>query len=82
MILNQAQWRTLTEVQNPAEADLIRSLLASAGIKCFIPDRNLGLIYGGAFGFKIQVPAADWPQAKALLAASPLNRAPNQPTEK
>ncbi|NLC52611.1 MAG: DUF2007 domain-containing protein [Firmicutes bacterium] len=78
----QTQWRTLTEVQNPLEADLIKSLLAGAGIDCFIPDRNLGLIYGGAFGFRIQVPAADWSQAKALLAASPLNLEPDQPTQK
>jgi hypothetical protein len=61
--------RTLIEVQNPLEADLIQSLLAGAGIKSFIPDANLGLIYGGTLGIKIQVLAADWSQAKALLEA-------------
>lgn len=78
----RTQWRTLTEVQNPMEADLISSLLASAGIDSFIPDRNLGLIYGGALGIRVQVPVEDWSQAKAILAASPLNPGPDQPTPK
>lgn len=78
----QTQWRTLTEVQNPLEADLIKSLLAGAGITCFIPDRNFGFIYGGALGLKIQVPAEDWPQAKSLLAAFPINSEPDQPAQK
>ncbi|HHW12079.1 MAG TPA: DUF2007 domain-containing protein [Firmicutes bacterium] len=76
------QWRTLTEVNNPLEADLIKSLLAGAGIRCFIPDRNLNQIYGGAFGLKIQVPADDLPQAKALLTASPFNHEPDNPCQK
>lgn len=63
-------YRTLVQVQTPAEAELIKSLLEGAGIKYFIPDANLGLIYGGAFGIKIQVAADDWPQAKALLEAT------------
>ena len=70
--------RTLIEVQNPAEANLIKSLLEGAGIKCFIPDANLGLIYGGALGIKIQVPAADWPQAKTLLETAPFHSPPRK----
>ncbi|NLM37880.1 MAG: DUF2007 domain-containing protein [Firmicutes bacterium] len=78
----QAQWQTLTEVQNPLEAELIQSILSGAGIRCFIPDRNLNQIYGGAFGLKIQVPAGDLPQAKALLAALPLQPKPDEPPQK
>lgn len=73
--------RTLIEVQTPAEANLIKSLLVGAGIKCFIPDANLGLIYGGALGIKIQVPAADWPQAKALLETASFHPLPGEEEE-
>lgn len=64
---NQTGRRTLVEVQNPSAAELIKSLLVGAGIPCFIPDANLGLIYGGALGIKIQVRSEDYLQAKALL---------------
>ncbi|HEY8391459.1 MAG TPA: DUF2007 domain-containing protein [Capillibacterium sp.] len=73
-------FRTLIEVQNPADAELIKSLLDAAGIKYFIPDANLGLIYGGALGIKIQVKADDWPQAKALLATAVIQPPPGEET--
>lgn len=59
---------TVYEVQNPTTADLVKSILASAGIDCFIPEMNLGLIYGGALGLKIQVHPKDLEQAKAIIA--------------
>ncbi|NLY90601.1 MAG: DUF2007 domain-containing protein [Firmicutes bacterium] len=74
-------FRTLVEVGNPAEAELIKGLLEGAGIKCFIPDANLGLIYGGALGFKIQVPAADWRQAKTLLETVACHPLPGEEKE-
>ncbi len=67
---NQTGLRTLVEVQNPSAAELIKSLLVGAGIPCFIPDANLGLLYGGALGIKIQVRSEDYLQAKALLDAT------------
>lgn len=64
---NQTSLRTLVAVQNSSTAALIKSLLVGSGIPCFIPDPNLGSIYGGALGIKIQVRAEDYLQAKTLL---------------
>ena len=63
----QSELVTVFEVQNPTKAELIKSILEGSGIKCFIPGENLGLIYGGALGIKIQVRAEDFEQAKELL---------------
>lgn len=70
---NPSGLQTLTTVQNPLKAELIKSILTSAGIDFFIPDANLGLLYGGALGIKIQVRSADLAQAKALLDSSLFN---------
>ncbi|NLW55935.1 MAG: DUF2007 domain-containing protein [Firmicutes bacterium] len=59
---------TVLEVQNPTTADLIKSILQGAGIECFIPGLNLGLIYGGALGLKIQVRPEDVEDAKTIIA--------------
>ena len=63
-----AAFVTVHEVQNPSTAELIKSILQSAGIECYIPGLNLGLLYGGALGLKIQVRPADVDDAKTIIA--------------
>ena len=63
-----AAFVTVHEVQNPSTAELIKSILESAGIECFIPDHNLGLLYGGALGLKIQVRPEDVEKANSIIA--------------
>jgi hypothetical protein len=62
-------------VQGSVEADVIRSFLESQGISCLIRGRMAQFIYpltvDGLAEYKILVPAADAPAARALIESRP-----------
>ena len=62
---------TLTTAPDLAAARLMRGLLQSAGIDCFIPDENLlsqaSYLAGIAGGLRVQVRAVDRERAQAML---------------
>ncbi|NLY88821.1 MAG: DUF2007 domain-containing protein [Firmicutes bacterium] len=62
---------TLTEVENLARADLIRSVLQGSGIPSYIPDEGFGQAYGGVFGIKIKVRREDLAKAREVLEDMP-----------
>ncbi len=65
------------KVYSPAEAEVIRNFLESQGISCLIRGRMAQFIYpltvDGLAEYKILVPAADAPAARAILESLPQN---------
>ncbi|HHU51365.1 MAG TPA: DUF2007 domain-containing protein [Firmicutes bacterium] len=64
----EEDWVELLEVNSPARADLIKSVLAGSGIVARIPQESFSLTYGGVLGIKLMVRRADLERAKELLA--------------
>ena len=64
---------TLTNVLNPAEADLLCCQLRGAGFHPFLPDSNTAVNMEGYAlaigGIRIQVPDHEYADAKEFLAA-------------
>lgn len=63
-------WVVLLEVNNPAQADLVKSILAGSGIVAYIPQESFSMTYGGVLGVKIMVRREDLARAQDLLAES------------
>lgn len=64
----QDSWVVLLEVNSPAQADLVKSVLAGSGIYARIPQESFSMTYGGVLGVKIMVRREDLERAKELLA--------------
>ena len=60
--------KLLRVVENPVQADLIRSILEGSGITVVLPEETISVVYGGALGMKIFVPEEEFDRAKEILA--------------
>jgi len=63
----EGSWVTLLEVNNSAQAGLIKSVLEGSGIKTYIPQESFGLALDGVLGIKIMVKVEDIEKAKGSL---------------
>lgn len=58
---------TLARFTNPAEAQIVRGMLESAGIDCFLAGENINNALQAAFRVRLQVAADDEASARQLI---------------
>lgn len=63
----------LREYASPMEAEWARTLLASAGICCLIPDSNFNYLVTPVVPIRVQVPASKKDEAEAILQEQELH---------
>jgi|GEM_PF-3581088 len=64
---NDEEFVTLRVYLNPLEAEWAHSILASAGICSFLPERSTSYLYNVGGGLRLQVPSSRAEEAEAFL---------------
>ena len=61
---------TIATFGDPTSAHVARLKLESAGIRCFVVDENMGVLYGAVTtgGVKLQIAESDYREAERVLA--------------
>jgi len=71
--VSEHEYRTVAKLWEPLEVEIVKSLLAEAGIPIFIKKEALGAIYGltidGLAKVEIQVPPDKMEEATNLIAS-------------
>lgn len=71
--MSEREYRTVAKLWEPLEVEIVKSLLAEAGIPAFIKREALGGIYGltidGLAKVEIQVPPDRYEEAERLISS-------------